>query len=143
MLVDSSRDPLIGFLADYMKDKKGTVKICGSDLLSEYSFYLKERNYKFDITPKKFTIDLKLKFNISTVKNSTTYYIIDSDYTKKLLTEKYQYSFNKVEEEIENPIDFGVKDEKAELKKQIEELQKQLNKLKTENEDLKLELELK
>ena len=37
----------------------------------------------------------------------------------------------------------GNKDEKAELKKQIEELQKQLNKLKTENEDLKLELELK
>ena len=46
LLVDSSRDPLIGFLADYMKDKKGTVKICGSYLLSQYSFYLKERNYK-------------------------------------------------------------------------------------------------
>ena len=51
--------------------------------------------------------------------------------------------FKSNETEIENPIDFGVKDEKAELKKQIEELQKQLNKLKTENEDLKLELELK
>ena len=137
LLVETSRDPLVEFLADYINKKSGILKIRNADLLNEYSFYLKERNYKFDITLKKFTVNLKLKFNVSTIKNSNTHYVIDIDYTKKILVDKYKYKFSTDETEIKtkNSLDTGIS-EVDDLKNQIKELQQQINELSLENSKL-------
>jgi len=138
ILIEASRDPIVSFMAEYLKNAdKEIVKVQSTELLQEYTLYLKEHNYKFDSSPKKFTIDLKLKFNVSTRKNSSTYFIIDVSYTKKILTEKYKYKFAVNEENDENnqnPLDHGIEDnnesnEKDELKKENEELKKKLKEL--------------
>jgi len=130
LLVEASRDPLVSFMAEYVNDKGGSIRVKNTDFLCEYSFYLKTINYKFEMTPKKFTVDLKLKFNISTVKNSTTYYVIDTNYTKNILKQKYGYTFNNeiiINGDADNDDDVDYKDLYFKTLRKLEEI-KQANK---------------
>lgn len=131
-LEEISIEPIISFMAEYLDDdynkNKTNLKINSTDLLTEYTLYLKQRNYTFEMTPKKFLSQLKQKFAVETIKSCKTYIVIDVSKVKKILVEKYKFNFGK-EVEPYNPLDKGINEE--------EDKRNNITYLQEENEQLK------
>lgn len=129
-LIDVSIKPLVQFMANFVEQHKDKdqVKIHGQELLSEYTFFLKENNYKFDCTPKKFYAELRMDFGAESVKSSTISFTLSIKKVRELLSSKYKYNFGDKQVIKEpSPIDNGTVDnEKDNLIKQLQDKIKQL-----------------
>lgn len=129
-LIDVSIKPIVQFMANFVEHNKDKdqVKIHGQELLSEYTYFLKENNYKFDCTPKKFYAELRMDFGAESVKSSTISFTFSIKKVKELLCSKYKYNFGDKQDKKEpSPIDFGTVDnEKDNLIKQLQDKIKQL-----------------
>lgn len=129
-LEDISINPLFNFMAERIVkssiERKITMfKRCSSLFLKEYNDYLSSIGYKFDMTPKKFIAEMKSLFNATVKKSSVTYIIVDIEYTKKLLTDKYNFNFNVDENAYSKSKDIDIEDDKNKD-----------NKPKNDNEDI-------
>jgi len=83
------RDNIIDFLENQiMKNKMNTIKHKATDLFNDYLNFLKDGNFKNDISIKKFSMKLKLLNILPTRGRECNYYIIDYNDLKKYLINK-------------------------------------------------------
>jgi len=146
-LEELSVHPLINFMAERIvkpsiERKEKMYSRCSTSFLKEYQEYLPS-SFKFDVTPKKFIAEMKRLFNATTKKSSVTHILVDIEYTRKLLTDKYNFNFNVDEDSFSKS--FNIKETKKEkndevdIKKyefQISEKDKEIERLKKIIEDL-------
>lgn len=143
-LEDNSASPMVEFLASTVcVYKKPKFVVSTTMLLKQFNKFLTDRFLKYEVTPKKFTVELKTHFNVTTKKSSITYFHFDVAELKKLLETKYKYNFadeedSDDEDEDDDASDDGVdkKEKRVVLskKEQIAHYKKLLAKLEQEDE---------
>ncbi len=133
-LEESSISPIVHYLVHLAKLKKTDYKILVKDCYEYFLNFMKENHYKYEISDKKFSVEMTTTYNIEKYKSNLTYFKINIEQLKTLLTKKYKYNFDieDEEDEEESPLDNGTEKqinyESLYLKaqKEIEELKKLL-----------------
>ena len=130
-LEENSISPIVHFLAHLVKLNNKTFRLSTSECLKQYYEYIREQNYKFEMTQAKFNVEMVSTYKIKKVKSSgNMYFEFNTDEIKEMLIKKYKFNFDDVEEESEvSPFDEGIKTE-PDYKKMYEEAQKQIEELK-------------
>lgn len=135
-LEETSLSPIVGFLADIVRSNEKDFKMTTKETREHFNNYMKEQNLKYEITPTKFIVEMTSIYNIKKVKNSNEYFVFEIEKLKELLTKKYKFNFDEVDEKDEikekyNPLDGELqndilREENEKLKNKIKELEAQL-----------------
>lgn len=137
-LEENSINPLVGFLAIQVSENKtvSTLRVLTQDFLKMFSDYMRQRNYKFDYTQKKFNVELKSIFDIGTKKsNGYMVFELDIKHVKKILTEDYKYDFNNELDDNNDVLDCKTEENYKQMYIELLRENKKLNKRINELED--------
>lgn len=149
-LEENSISPIVYYLADFVKkhSTEKNVKLSTTECLKQYYEYIKEHNYKFEMTQAKFNVEMVSTYKIKKTKSSGyMYFEFNIEEIKEMLIKKYKFDFEEEEEEEESPLDNGLEKEpdykKLYLKaqKELEELKKLLQQQQPKEEPKKEEPE--
>jgi len=141
-LEDNAVNPIVSFMASLISkhdDMNEKIKVETPVLLRMFSDYMRERNYKFDYTQRKFNVELKCIFDIDSKKsNGNMFFFYTYGHVKNILIDKYKYTFDnndddddnekKLEEELDyKALYLEMVEKNKKLKRRIVRLKNKLN----------------
>lgn len=130
-LEDNSISPIVHWLADVIKANidKEKLRLSTVEALNNCTRFMKDNNYKYELSQTKFNTELTQLYNIKKIKSNGSMYFefIVAD-IKEMLEKKYKYSFDKKDEEEKEEEDDDDKNDY--YKKLCMEQQKELNLLR-------------
>lgn len=135
-LIEVSIKPIVAYLARLVEEYKNqeVYQIDSSHSLADFTLYLRENNYKFDYTPKKFTAELKMDFGVDIKRSSqASIQVFHIQKLKEILIKKYKYNFDTpnnndsdiIVPQLKSHLDNGIVVEDTK-DKQIKELQEKI-----------------
>jgi phage/plasmid-associated DNA primase len=109
-LEENSISPIVHYLAHTVKTNDRNFRMLLKTSYEHFLDFMKNNHYKFDISEKKFKVELVSIYNIRKVKNNTHYFEFNIEEIKQMLIKKYKYNFEDDEQE-QSPLDHGLEPE--------------------------------
>ena len=133
-LEENSISPIVHFLAHIVKLYNKTFRLSTTDCLKHYIEFIREQNYKFEMTQAKFNVEMVSTYKIKKIKsNGNMFFEFNINEIKDMLIKKYKFNFDKDDEEtIDELIEPNYKKMFEDAQKEIEELKKILLEQKEE-----------
>lgn len=132
-LEDNSVSPLVGWLSSLITKKENKEKekfrLSTVIALNDCIAYMKENNYKYELSQSKFNTELSQLYNIKKIKsNGNNYFEFVVSDIKEMLIKKYKYNFDKeqepVDEESDDEIENVVDDNYIKMQEELNELRR-------------------
>lgn len=110
-LEESSVSPIVHYLAHTVKKNEKDFMFPVKDCYQDFLQYMKDNSYKYEVSDKKFNVEMSSNYNIQKIKSNITKFVFKIQEIKEMLIKKYKFNFDVIEEEAQSQLDNGLEPE--------------------------------